>query len=147
MITLSPVGRLTKDADLKYLSNGTPKATFTLACKRRHQDKNGNDRTTFVSCVLFGKGAEAFANYTRKGSLVSVFGELTTRSYDNQQGITQYVTEVVVENFEFLESRKMMEDRTQNSNKSQNNSSQQEDVESPDSHEDISDTDIPYYGN
>lgn len=146
MITLTPVGRLTKDADLKYLSNGTPRAAFTLACKRRHQDKNGNDRTTYVNCVLFGKGAEAFANYTRKGSLVSVFGELTTRSYDDQQGNTQYVTEVVVETFEFLESRKITEERAQNTNRPIGNQDSQYQSEKSNDQTEIPDEDIPYYG-
>ncbi|SET89380.1 Single-strand binding protein family protein [Enterococcus malodoratus] len=45
MISITPVGRLTKDADLKYLDDGTPVARFTLACKRKRQDKDGNDRT------------------------------------------------------------------------------------------------------
>lgn len=111
MISITPVGRLTKDADLRYLDDGTPVARFTLACKRKRPDKDGNDRTSFVQCVLWGKRGEAFATYTRKGALVLVDGELTNRNYNDQQGITHYITEVNVEHFEFLESKKTVQNR------------------------------------
>lgn len=118
MISITPVGRLTKDADLKYLDDGTPVARFTLACKRKRPDKEGNDRTSFVQCVLWGKRGEAFAKYTRKGALVLVDGELTNRNYDDQQGVTHYITEVNVEHFEFLESKRTVQNRERQDDRS-----------------------------
>lgn len=143
MISITPVGRLTKDADLNYSNDGTPVARFTLACKRKHQDKNGNDRTTFVQCVMWGKRAEAFANYTRKGTLVLVDGELTSRNYDDQQGVTKYITEVNVEHFEFLESKRTVQNR--DGQRSNDNSLPPE--ENFGSDPGVSDNDAPYYGN
>ena len=141
MINITPVGRLTKDADLKYLDDGTPVARFTLACKRKHQDKDGNDRVTFVQCVLWGKRGEAFAKYTRKGALVLVDGELTSRNYDDQQGVTQYITEVNVEHFEFLESKQTIQNR--DGKRSSNSLPPEENFNSDPG---LNDNDAPYYG-
>lgn len=63
--------------------------------------------------MLWGKPAQAFAKYTQKGSLMGVTGEFQTRSYDDQQGQTHYVTELVVDNFEFLESKTVVQQREQ----------------------------------
>lgn len=113
MITIQAVGRLTKDAVLNYTNNGKSVANFTMACKRKHTDKDGNPQTTYVRCVLWGKRAELLAKYTRKGALVSLDGELTSRQFDDQQGITQYITEITVENFDFLESKEIIQQREQ----------------------------------
>ena len=61
-----------------------------------------------------GKPAEVLAKYTQKGSLIAVNGELQSRSYDDQQGQTHYVTELVVAGFEFLESKETVQNREQN---------------------------------
>ena len=111
MIQLSAVGRLTKGAELRTTTNGKSVANVTLACKRKRPDTNGNVPTTFIQCVLWGKPAQVFAKYTQKGALVGVNGELQTRSYDDQQGVTHYVTELVVEDFEFLESKETVQKR------------------------------------
>ena len=99
-------GRLTKTVDLRYTSNGTAYASFTLAVDRNFKDATGNKQTDFINCVAWKKTAEILANYTQKGSLVGVEGRIQTRSYDNQQGQKVYVTEVLTENLTFLESRK-----------------------------------------
>lgn len=113
MINVHAVGRLTKGADLRTTSTGKSVANFTLACKRKRPDKDGKVPTSFVQCVLWGKPAQAFAKFTQKGALVGASGELQTRSYDDQQGITHYVTELVVEEFEFLESKAAVQQREQ----------------------------------
>lgn len=99
------VGRLTKDPDLKYTANGTAVATFTLAVNRNFTNQDGNREADFINCVIWRKSAETLANYARKGTLLGVTGRIQTRSYENQQGQRVYVTEVVVENFQLLESR------------------------------------------
>lgn len=113
MINVHAVGRLTKGADLRTTNSGKTVVNFTLACKRKRPDKDGNVPTTFVQCVLWGKPAQAFAKHTQKGSLLGVCGELQSRSYDDQQGHTHYVTELVVEGFEFLESKATVQKREQ----------------------------------
>ena len=105
------VGRLTKDPDLRYTSNGTGVATFTLAINRNFTNQAGEREADFVQCVIWRKPAETLANYARKGTLLGVTGRIQTRSYDNQQGQRVYVTEVVAENFQLLESKATSEQR------------------------------------
>lgn len=99
------VGRLTRDADLRYTNSGTPVASFTVAVDRNFTNQQGEREADFINCVVWGKSAENFANYTHKGSLVGIEGRIQTRSYENQQGNRVYVTEVVTENFSLLESK------------------------------------------
>lgn len=98
-------GRLTRDVDLRYTQSGAAVATFTLAVDRRFTNQQGEREADFVSCVIWRKSAENFANFMHKGSLVGIEGRIQTRNYENQQGQRVYVTEVVVENFSFLEPR------------------------------------------
>lgn len=122
------VGRLTRPVDLRYTQSGIAYGSFTLAVTRKYKNKDGEREADFINCVIWKKGAELLANYTQKGSLIGVSGPIQTRSYDNQQGQRVYVTEVLVENFDFLESRKNDADgfsnagniNTQNVNKNQN---------------------------
>lgn len=100
------VGRLTKDPDLKYTGNGTAVATFTLAVNRNFTNQSGEREADFINCVIWRKSAETLANYAKKGVLIGVTGRIQTRSYDNQQGQKVYVTEVIVDNFQLLESKK-----------------------------------------
>ena len=105
------VGRLTKDPDLRYTSSGSAVASFTLAVNRNFTNQNGNREADFINCVIWRKPAETMANYARKGTLLGVIGRIQTRSYENQQGQRVYVTEVVCENFQLLESRSVSEQR------------------------------------
>lgn len=100
------VGRLTRAVDLRYTSNGTAYASFTLATDRDFKNQNGEKETDFINCVMWRKPAENLANYTKKGSLIGIEGRIQTRNYDNQQGQRVYVTEVLAERFHFLESTK-----------------------------------------
>lgn len=100
------VGRLTRAVDLRYTSNGTAYASFTLATDRDFKNQNGEKETDFINCVMWRKPAENLANYTKKGSLIGIEGRIQTRNYDNQQGQRVYVTEVLAEKFSFLESAK-----------------------------------------
>lgn len=100
------VGRLTKAVDLRYTSNGTAYASFTLATDRDFKNQNGEKETDFINCVMWRKPAENLANYTKKGSLIGIEGRIQTRNYENQQGQRVYVTEVLAEKFSFLESSK-----------------------------------------
>lgn len=122
------VGRLTRPVDLRYTQTGIAYGSFTIAVSRKYKNKDGEREADFINCVIWKKGAELLANYTQKGSLIGVSGPIQTRSYDNQQGQRVYVTEVLVENFDFLESRKNDADgfsnagniNAQNFNKNQN---------------------------
>ena len=111
-------GRLTKEAELRTTQSGLSVATFTLAVNRHSKAKGDAD---FINCVIWRKAAENFCNFTSKGSLVGIDGRIQTRSYDNKDGQRVYVTEVVVDNFALLESRKDREARGQNGGYTPNN--------------------------
>lgn len=99
------VGRLTKDPDLRYTANGTAVANFTVAVNRPFTNQQGDREADFINCVIWRKQAENLANYMGKGSLIGVDGRIQTRSYDGQDGKRVYVTEVVADTVQFLESR------------------------------------------
>lgn len=105
------VGRLTRDPDLRYTSSGIAVASFTLAIDRAFKGQDGNRETDFINCVIWRKSAETLANFTRKGSLIGVTGRIQSRNYENQQGQRVYVTEVVADNFQMLESKSASEQR------------------------------------
>lgn len=94
------IGRLTKDAELRYTPNGKAVASFTVAVQRNKEEAD------FINCVAWNKVAENLANYTSKGSLVGVEGSIQTRSYKNNEGKTVYVTEVWAQSVEFLSKGK-----------------------------------------
>lgn len=100
------VGRLTRDPDLRSTGSGIPVASFTLAVDRRYTNSQGERGADFINCVIWRKGAEVFSNYTSKGSLVGIEGRLQSRSYDDKDGKRVYVTEVVVNDFTFLDTRR-----------------------------------------
>ncbi|MDR2833472.1 MAG: single-stranded DNA-binding protein [Streptococcaceae bacterium] len=99
------VGRLTKDVDLTYTQNNRAVAKFTLAVNRTFKNPQGSYDTDFIQCLLWGNSAEALHKYTSKGSQIGVTGRIQTRNYENQQGQRVYVTEIVADSFQFLESK------------------------------------------
>ena len=106
------IGRLTRDAELRYTPSNIATAQFNVACNRNFKNANGEYDADFINCVMWREQAERFCNWTRKGMLVAIAGRIQTRNYENQQGQRVYVTEVVAENFQVLEKR----DNTANQN-------------------------------
>lgn len=106
------VGRMTKDAELRYTPSNQAVATFTLAVNRNFKNQNGEREADFINVVIWRQQAENLANWAKKGALIGITGRIATRSYDNQQGQRVYVTEVVAENFQLLESRTAREGQT-----------------------------------
>lgn len=114
------VGRLTRDPVLRYTQSGAAVTSFTLAVNRQFTNTQGERDADFINCAVWRKAAEIFNQYTHKGSLVSVDGRIQTSSYDNQQGQRVYRTDVIVENFSFLDSHND-EQQNQTSTNGQNN--------------------------
>lgn len=108
------VGRLTRDPELKHTTSNIAVATFSLAVNRNFKDANGERGTDFINCVIWRQQAENLANWAKKGALIGITGRIQTRSYENQQGQRVYVTEVVAENFQMLESRAAREGSSAN---------------------------------
>ena len=108
------VGRTTKDPELRYTPSNVAVATFSLAVNRTFKDANGEREADFINCVIWRQQAENLANWAKKGALIGITGRIQTRSYENQQGQRVYVTEVVAENFQMLESRAAREGSSAN---------------------------------
>ena len=100
------IGRLTRDPELRYTGSNTPVATFSLAVNRPFTNQSGEREADFISCVVWRKLAETVKNYLSQGSQVAVEGRIQTRNYDDQNGQKRYVTEVIVENIDFVGSRR-----------------------------------------
>lgn len=96
------IGRLTRDPELRYTSNNTAVATFSLAVNRNFTNQSGEREADFINIVVWRKQAENVKNYLSQGSQVAIDGRLQTRSYDDQDGKKRYVTEVIADNVEFL---------------------------------------------
>ena len=99
------VGRMTRDAELRYTPSNQAVATFTLAVNRNFKNQNGEREADFINCVIWRQQAENLANWAKKGTLIGVTGRIQTRNYENQQGQRVYVTEIVADDFQILESR------------------------------------------
>lgn len=119
------VGRLTRDAELRYTQSNIAVATFTLAVNRPFKNEAGEREADFINCVIWRQSAENLANWAKKGSLIGITGAIQTRSYDNQQGQRVYVTEVVASNFQMLESRNSQQNNQGNNFQNGNSYGQQ----------------------
>ena len=133
------VGRLTKNAELKYVNDSMAVATFTLAVNRNFKSQNGEREADFINCVIWRQQAENLANWAKKGALIGITGRIQTRSYENQQGQRVYVTEVVADSFQLLEKR---DNGNQLQDRNQPDFSQQAPMNA--NPMDISDDDLPF---
>ena len=106
------IGRLTRDAELRYTPSNIATAQFNIACNRNFKNANGEYDADFINRVMWREQAERFCNWTKKGMLVGITGRIQTRSYEGNDGKRVYVTEVVAESFQVLEKR----DNTANQN-------------------------------
>ncbi|MBQ3296029.1 MAG: single-stranded DNA-binding protein [Erysipelotrichaceae bacterium] len=99
------VGRLTKDIELRKTSSNTSVCNFTVAVDRRFQSQQqGGQSADFISCIAWRQSADFLAQYANKGTIVAVEGRIQTRSYDGQNGKV-YVTEVVADSVQIISSR------------------------------------------
>ena len=136
MNSVSLVGRLTKDPELRFTGTGKAVATFTLAVNRTFSK---TDEADFFNIVTWQKTAENCANYLAKGQQVGVLGRLQSRSYENKEGRRIFVVEVVANEVEFLERR---EKSGGSSGSSSNSQSYQKQNKQKDSSNDIDTSDV-----
>ena len=99
------VGNLTRDPESRTTPSGVSCVTFTVACQRRFVNQQGVREADFINCVAWRQTADFVSRYFTKGSRIGVEGTIQTRSYDAQDGSKRYVTEVVVDNVEFVGGR------------------------------------------
>ena len=98
------VGRLTRGPELRRTGSGKAVTSFNLAVERNF--KSDDQEADFINCVCWGKIAENTERYCSKGSMVSIDGRIQTRNYDNSQGQKVYVTEVIADSVQFINTRK-----------------------------------------
>lgn len=101
------IGRLGKDPELKYTQGGRAVANFSVATNERWKGQDGQkqESTTWHNIVAWGKQAEVMKEYLSKGQQVYIEGRIDNRSYDDKDGNKKYISEVVVQNFQFIGSR------------------------------------------
>ena len=100
------IGRLTRDPELRYTTSNRAVCQFDLAINRPFINQETNQKEAdFLRIILWDKQAENTAKYIHKGSQVAVEGRIQTRNYDNSEGKKVYVTEIVANNIQFLDSK------------------------------------------
>lgn len=102
------LGRTTKDIELTQTTNGISVAKFTLAIPRQFKAADGEREVDFLNCVTWRKNAENIAKYVNKGDQLLVVGTVQTRSYE-LKGEKKYITEIQVDEFEFISGNKKTE--------------------------------------
>lgn len=103
------IGRLARDPEVRYTQSAEPLAvcSFAVAVDKPYSKnrQEGEPTADFINCVCFGKRGENIGHFFRKGNRIALTGRIQTRNYTDQQGNKRYVTEVVVDNFEFVENK------------------------------------------
>ena len=115
------VGRLTRDFDLRYGANNTAVARTSIAVDRQFSNQNGEREADFINIVAFGNRAETMKKYLTKGSQIAISGRIQTGSYDASDGRKVYTTDIVIEEFQFLDSKGSRQVENNNTNANSTN--------------------------
>ncbi|PJA48061.1 MAG: single-stranded DNA-binding protein [candidate division SR1 bacterium CG_4_9_14_3_um_filter_40_9] len=102
------IGRSTSNLQVKTIeSSGTPVVNFTVATNRKFKNRDGNvlEDAEYHRCVSYGKGAEVLGKYLNKGKRIYIEGRLRTRKWEDSEGKEKFSTEVIVDNFIFLDQK------------------------------------------
>ena len=104
------IGYVGQDPETRYTSGGTQCTTFSLATTERWRSKDGQPqaKTEWHNIVAWSGLAKICESYVRKGCKLFVEGKIQTRSWENQNGVKQYKTEIVANNVKFLESTRRL---------------------------------------
>lgn len=103
------IGRITATPELRYTNSNIEVCSFTLAINRKFKNQSGDYEADFLNCIAFRNTAKLISEYVQKGDKLGITGRVQTRSYENNEGKRVYVTEVVVEQIDFVEPRKKEE--------------------------------------
>ena len=100
------IGNLTKDPEMTTTQSGISVTRFTIACQRKFKNANDEYESDFINCIAWRSSAEFIQKYFKKGNKIAVVGSIQTRTYDAEDGTKKYITEVVIEESEFVQSKK-----------------------------------------
>lgn len=114
------IGRLGRDPETRYLTNGDAVTNITLAVDESYKDKSGNkiDKCEWINVTFYRKLAEIVGEYLIKGSLIYVSGKMQTRKFTDKNGIERYKTEIIASDMKMLSSK-------QNANSNESDPAQQ----------------------
>lgn len=109
------VGRLGKDPETRYMTNGEAVTNATLATSENWKDKAGEkqEKTEWHSLVFYRRLAEVAGEYLKKGSQVYIEGKIQTRKWQDKEGKDRYTTEIIVNEMQMLGSRQQGGDHEQ----------------------------------
>lgn len=103
------IGRITATPELRYTNSNIEVCSFALAINRKFKNQSGDYEADFLNCIAFRNTAKLISEYVKKGDKLGITGRVQTRSYENNDGKRVYVTEIVVEQIDFVEPRKKEE--------------------------------------
>lgn len=122
------MGNIARDIEFRTTQSGIDVCSFTIACNRRYVDKiSGKREADFINCVAYRQTAEFIHKYFEKGMKIGIVGALQTRSYEAQDGSKRYVTEVLVDEAEFVSPKAGQAERPQTTGTMQDVTEEEED--------------------
>lgn len=107
------IGNLTKDPEVRYMTNGEAVANCSIACNEKFKDKNGEkqERVEFINLVFYRRLAEIAGEYLKKGSQIYIEGKLQTRKWQTKEGQDRYTTEIIVDQMQMLGGKGEQQDK------------------------------------
>ena len=115
------MGRLTADPELRTTQSNISVCSFTLAVDRRFKNQSGERETDFIPIVAWRQTAEFVARYFGKGARIALVGSIQPRSWDDDNGVRHYRTEVIADEVYFADSKRQSDDYGNQNNYSNNN--------------------------
>jgi len=131
------IGRLTNEVEMRYTkSTNTPVAKFSVAVNRKYAREGEERETDFFNVLAWGKLSEIVNKYLRKGMQTAITGRIENRKYEDKNGVTKQVTEIIADDIEFIERKREASDidiLTGNTNKEE----YREPIDFPDNNDDL----------
>ena len=137
-------GRLAKEVKYQVTTSGVQVARFTLAVQRSFKDKNGEYQADFINVIGFKGTAQIANDRLNKGDLCNIHGRMQTRQFENKEGQMVYLTEVVTDNIQLINTGRNNQESQQQNNQAEGNQQQGNPFANANGPIDIQDDDLPF---
>ena len=114
------IGNVTKDVEIKSTANGKHVVTNTIAVTRSFKNANGTYDADFINFVAYGVIADFLSNYAKKGTRIAISGSWNTRTFQDNNGKTQYVNECLVTDVDILTPKEKEQAKVETKNENDN---------------------------
>lgn len=114
------IGNVTKDVEIKSTTSGKHVVTNTIAVTRSFKNANGTYDTDFINFVCYGGTADFLSNYAKKGTRIAISGSWNTRTFQDNNGKTQYVNECLVTDVDILTPKEKEQAKVETKNENDN---------------------------